>query len=329
MSVVLSIFIDCHGNTAAKLFILVGVQWVAVPFATARFSGGVEPMSASQIRSAQHRSRAAFTLVELLIAVTIISMLAGLSASGIYTIRQRMSKAHCQANLREIGIMFRLYLDNPRNARTFPDAARMPSIDSKKRSSIAQVLDRGSPPPKKKKPVDVFGNPVDSSPGQTEEPETRATKLDSIFRCPDDEKYFAQEGLSYEYPGDSSRGGLAKRTESEILNGRSGRGRLASFVILMYDFQNIHHGSWIDRSSDGDDSGQSQVTEERYLGRGRNFLYLDGHVDDGLDELAAEDDSTRDPTNTKDGSDPPGGSTAGGTTTGGSTGGGPTQPPTK
>ena len=275
-------------------------------------------------------------------------MLAGLSASGIYTIRQRMSKAHCQTNLREIGIMFRLYLDNPRNARTFPDAARMPSIDSKKRPSIAQVLDRGSPPPKKKKPVDLFGNPVDSnpvdsnpvdsnpvdsSPGQTEEPEACATKLDSIFRCPDDEKYFAQEGLSYEYPGDSSRGGLAKKSEAEILNGRSGRGRLASFVILMYDFQNIHHGSWVDRSSDGDDSGQSEVTEERYLGRGRNFLYLDGHVDDGLDELAAEDDSTRDPTNTKDGSDPPGGGTAGGTTTGGSTGGGttggPTQPPTK
>lgn len=62
---------------------------------------------------------AGFTLVELLVVITIVGMLSGLLAGGISFVQNSARRSDCLNNLRQWGGAISLYLDDHRN-RTFP-----------------------------------------------------------------------------------------------------------------------------------------------------------------------------------------------------------------
>lgn len=65
------------------------------------------------------RSRQAFTLIELLVVIAIIAILAALLLPVLSQAKQQGQRAVCLSNLKQIGVAFRLYL-NDNNSR-FPD----------------------------------------------------------------------------------------------------------------------------------------------------------------------------------------------------------------
>jgi prepilin-type processing-associated H-X9-DG protein len=90
-----------------------------------------------------------------------------------------------------------------------------------------------------------------------------------VFVCPSDTVYAMEQGLSYEYP--ASR--LAGKRRPQLTANRSGEDVYSSSeVMLMYDFENFH-GVWQEGSRLNPDD------ENTWLRGSRNFLYLDGHVD--------------------------------------------------
>ncbi len=56
------------------------------------------------------RPRAAYTLVELLVVLSILAVLAGLVITGALAVRRRVDVAHCAGNLTQLGVAIRLYM---------------------------------------------------------------------------------------------------------------------------------------------------------------------------------------------------------------------------
>ncbi len=81
------------------------------------------------------RPRAAYTLVELLVVLSILAVLAGLILTGALAIRRRADVAHCASNLTQLGVAIRLYMTDCgtvpliyyQNAGTSPPPKRPPS----------------------------------------------------------------------------------------------------------------------------------------------------------------------------------------------------------
>ncbi|MBW8002893.1 MAG: type II secretion system protein [Planctomycetes bacterium] len=109
-----------------------------------------------------------FTLIELLVVISIIALLMGIMMPVVGRVRTVAKRTVCVSNLRNIGIGFRLYLDE--NNDYMPPATNMPSLALNKKKPITFYLDRHI--------------------GQKK-----------IFKCPGDtvDKYFATEESSYAY----------------------------------------------------------------------------------------------------------------------------------
>jgi prepilin-type N-terminal cleavage/methylation domain-containing protein len=73
-----------------------------------------------------HKPRAAFTLVELLIAIAIIVVLASLLIPAVAKARASAAHARCAAQLHDIGQMLQMYFGE--NHNTLPKVNMMPSL---------------------------------------------------------------------------------------------------------------------------------------------------------------------------------------------------------
>jgi prepilin-type processing-associated H-X9-DG protein len=77
----------------------------------------------------------------------------------------------------------------------------------------------------------------------------------AVLACPDDEKYFAQEGLSYEY----NRQLLSGKTRPEVLKDSKGLPIKSALINVAWDFNDFHGPTGSPTS--------------------RNIVFLDCHVE--------------------------------------------------
>ncbi len=149
--------------------------------------------------------RKGFTLVELLVTITILGLLTALLIPAVQSIRQAARDAQCKNRLRQIGIAFEIFLEVGPNQHRYPDAAMLPSHSPEK--------------PKLSKWLGPFLEEVPKA------------EVVQSFVCPSDREYYLAEGLSYEYPAHR----FANKTKEHALDGRP-----ASTVWMLYDFDTFH-----------------------------------------------------------------------------------------
>jgi prepilin-type N-terminal cleavage/methylation domain-containing protein len=199
--------------------------------------------------------RQGFTLIELLVVLSIIALLIAIIAPTLGKARLNAERTGCAANLREVGLALRSYLDN--NDDKLPWASWMPSY------SPFPVGGRepghgGTPIPLGLPPVYIADVLKKDTGGQGQ-----------IFKCPGDKSdndrpapnrgksYFQTEKSSYEFRWRA--GGQTMKEYAEDMEHRFGKVPLNSIWVFR-DFDNFH--------GPGGRPGA------------RRYLYIDGHVTD-------------------------------------------------
>ncbi|MFP4053693.1 MAG: type II secretion system protein [Phycisphaerae bacterium] len=144
---------------------------------------------------------AGFTLVELLIVISIIALLISILLPSLGRAKESARVISCRSNLRAIGVAFRMYLDDSRDL--MPCAAQLPSAKLNHWPRIVDIL------------LPYAENP-------------------ELFRCPADTKknYFLSEGSSYEYH--TLVGG--RKTSEWFLARRLGESK----APVMHDYEPFH-----------------------------------------------------------------------------------------
>jgi prepilin-type processing-associated H-X9-DG protein/prepilin-type N-terminal cleavage/methylation domain-containing protein len=87
-----------------------------------------------------HFSMRAFTMIELLVVISIIAVLASMLLPAIGMVRQAAQTAHCSSNLRQIGMGSVAY-SNDWDGIMVPCYVRIDSSDFSKDQRLAQLLD--------------------------------------------------------------------------------------------------------------------------------------------------------------------------------------------
>ena len=118
--------------------------------------------------------RKGFTLIELLVVILIIGIMVGLLLPMLSGAMARARSVGCLANLKSIGTVFELYLED--HDRTYPVARYMPApflTTFSSRPTIPEVLDTY----------------LESGAGESKE----------VFKCPADSEVYPLAEMSYGY----------------------------------------------------------------------------------------------------------------------------------
>ena len=172
--------------------------------------------------------RAGFTLLELLVVMSVVTILIAILLPQLSSARANARRTACQATLKGIGVGFSAYLDA--NDRIMPDGAVVPSLD-------------GAPP----RPPGHWPLPL----GMID-----YVKSPKAWRCPSDnlgyaswatglsyDSYFSGEGTSYGFNPEAS----GKRLEQNHMYRDFGDYGTNELHII-YDFANFHGPSGDPRS---------------------------------------------------------------------------------
>ncbi len=195
--------------------------------------------------SCQVRRRCGFTLVELLVVISIIGMLVALLLPAIQAARESARRTQCTSNLRQIGLAIDQYIDRQGARGKFPNCANFTKTVHSELPSLMEVI------------------------GRYCEMTDPANEKSELFHCPSDrdypnkegdttyyDTYFEADGTSYEY---DARRAANKTRQQVLIRNDDSEPRSSTRVWILFDGDNFH-------GAEGQDGS-------------RNFLYLDGHVD--------------------------------------------------
>lgn len=120
----------------------------------------------------------AFTLLELLVVISIVAILIGISVPAMSLVRQRSLKVVCSSNLKQIGYAITMYVDQ--NTKVYPAARYMP-----------EPFVSGDDDPPLTKVLDPY---IANATGRSSE----------AYRCQADSQVFNLAGTSYMYQSELS-----------------------------------------------------------------------------------------------------------------------------
>ncbi len=234
-----------------------------------------------------------FTLVELLVVITIIGMLIALLLPAVLAAREAARGGQCRSNLRQIGIALNMYIDFQGINGRYPDCAPMPlpvgsannsyvnaaNVSYSKPSmaiTLAPFLETLLPhpdtPANLQANLQTFRCPTFNCPDDTPSADLPPDPtVDPTLTRPESQSYYQWQGLSYWYD------------ENDVIGRMSGNLPATRIEFLKY-WQWVDAartiGQWVDRPSGGvwivydydGVHGPTGTVGSRYA------LYCDGHV---------------------------------------------------
>ena len=200
------------------------------------------------MRGIAHRhSLPAFTLVELLVVISILGLLSSLLAPAITSARSKAESAACLSNLRQIGISIWLWI--PEHGNIFPPIENDPNKPIYGEEDNAKTLYETLQPYGMQ--LKTLSCPADLHAGgksilvSANDADTKAQSSGKASGLTAGQNsYFAKYGCSYECPPWAADSYASKETVT-IYRPDGGNMEIASKrVTLAWDYGNVHDGGF-------------------------------------------------------------------------------------